>query len=321
MDTTDTRQVFKATAFLILTTISIPANIFVFCAFLRTFVIEGKLMTADIILCHLTFVNLLVALTRSIPQTMAAFGYNNMFDDDGCKLNMFSFRIFRGLSISLTCLLSTYQAVLISPATSRLTPLKSKIPQYLKHIIVILYVIYCVSNCNALISAVASFPNNTIPPFTFNLQFCFITYPTYIDFISGGLTKFFSDLLFIVLMAIMSGYILVVLYRHGKRVRSLRSSESSQSGVRAEVKASRAVVTLVTLYCLFFGIDNIIYLYSLTVLRVAILLSDIRVFFATLYTSVCPVVVIITNPKVKIKTRMKKQNGEGQFTGTTTSAL
>ncbi|KAG2468510.1 olfactory receptor class A-like protein 1 [Polypterus senegalus] len=321
MDTTDTRHLFKAAAFLILTAISIPANLFVCIAFFQTLVKEGKLMTADIVLCHLAFANLMVALIRSIPQTMAAFGSKDMFDDDGCKMAIFCFRVFRGLSISLTCLLSTYQAVLVSPATSRLAPLKSKIPEYLKHIIVILYVMYCVSYSNTLLNSVASFPNNTIPLYTFNLQFCFISYPTYIDFISGGLTKFFSDLLFIVLMAIMSGYILVVLYRHGKRVRSLRSSESSQSGARAEVKASRAVVTLVTLYCLFFGVDNIIYLYSLTVLRIAILLSDIRVFFATLYTSVCPVVVIITNPKVKIKTRMKKQNGEGQFTGTTTSAL
>ncbi|XP_028654587.2 olfactory receptor class A-like protein 1 [Erpetoichthys calabaricus] len=321
MDTTDTRLVLKAAAFLILTAISIPANIFVCIAFLQTLVTEGKLMTADIILCHLAFANLMVALVRSIPQTMAAFGSKDMFDDDGCKMAIFCFRVFRGLSISLTCLLSTYQAVLVSPATSRLAPLKSKIPEYLMHIIFILYVMNCVSYSNTLLNSVASFPNNTIPLYTFNLQFCFITYPTYIDFISGGLTKFFSDLLFIVLMAIMSGYILVVLYRHGKRVRSLRSSESSQSGARAEVKASRAVVTLVTLYCLFFGVDNIIYLYSLTVLRVALLLSDIRVFFATLYTSVCPVVVIITNPKVKIKTKMKKQNVEGQFTGTTTSAL
>uniref|UniRef100_A0A8C4XCX9 Vomeronasal type-1 receptor n=1 Tax=Erpetoichthys calabaricus TaxID=27687 RepID=A0A8C4XCX9_ERPCA len=321
MDTTDTKQVFKATAFLILTTISIPANIFVFCAFLRIFVTEGKLMTADIILCHLAFVNLLVALTRSIPQTMAAFGYKNMLDDVGCKLIMFSFRIFRGLSISLTCLLSTYQAVLVSPATSRLAPLKSKIPQYLIHIIVILYVIYCVSNCNTPISAVASFPNNTIPPYTFNLQFCFVSFPNYIGFISGGLLNFFGDLLFVVLMAIMSGYILVLLYKHSKRVRGLRSSECSQSGARAEVKASRAVVTLVTLYCLFFGVDNIIYLYSLTVLRVAIFLSDIRVFFATLYTSVCPVIVIITNPKVKVKTKMKKQQSLSQPTDITTSTV
>uniref|UniRef100_A0A8C4SX65 Vomeronasal type-1 receptor n=1 Tax=Erpetoichthys calabaricus TaxID=27687 RepID=A0A8C4SX65_ERPCA len=237
MDTTDTRLVLKAAAFLILTAISIPANIFVCIAFLQTLVTEGKLMTADIILCHLAFANLMVALVRSIPQTMAAFGSKDMFDDDGCKMAIFCFRVFRGLSISLTCLLSTYQAVLVSPATSRLAPLKSKIPEYLMHIIFILYIMNCVSYSNTLLNSVASFPNNTIPLYTFNLQFCFITYPTYIDFISGGLTKFFSDLLFIVLMAIMSGYILVVLYRHGKRVRSLRSSDSSQSGARAEVKA------------------------------------------------------------------------------------
>ncbi|KAG2468503.1 olfactory receptor class A-like protein 1 [Polypterus senegalus] len=306
MDTADTRQVFKAAAFLVLTVISIPANIFVCYAFLFTLVAERKLMTADIILCHLAFANLVMALNRSIPQTLTAFGYKNLFDDAGCKLTLFCFRIFRGISISLTCLLSTYQAVLVSPATSKLVPFKARIPQYLWHLMASFYILYSAININAALNSFASFPNNTIPPYTYNLQFCFVSYPDQIGFVSGGLANFFTDLLFIVSMTAMSGYILLLLYKHSKKVRSLRISESGQSGARAEVKASRAVVTLVSLYTVFFGVDNFIWLYSLTVVRVAPLLSDVRVFFATIYTSVCPVVVIFTNPRVNSKLKFSK---------------
>uniref|UniRef100_A0A8C4XCN6 Vomeronasal type-1 receptor n=1 Tax=Erpetoichthys calabaricus TaxID=27687 RepID=A0A8C4XCN6_ERPCA len=261
--------------------IYIPANLAVCSAFLCSFLAEGKLMTADIILCHLALVNLLVAFVRSIPQTLAAFGYQNLFDDLGCKLSLLCFRILRGLSISLTCLLSTYQAVLIAPASSKLlAPLKHRIP-----------------NVNPIIFTVAYLINNTIPPYTFNLEFCFTPYPDYPTFIGQGFTNFLRDFIFIVLMAVMSAYILILLYRHSQKVKHIRSSDRGHSGARAETRASQVVVTLVILYVIFFGVDNAIWLYSLSTVRVAVLLSDIRIFFATLYTSVCPIVILLTNPK------------------------
>ncbi|XP_039605783.1 olfactory receptor class A-like protein 1 [Polypterus senegalus] len=297
----------KAAGFLVLTVISIPANLAVCSAFLCSFFAEGKLTTADIILCHLALVNLLVAFVRSIPQTLAAFGYQNLFDDLGCKLSLLCFRILRGLSISLTCLLSTYQAILIAPASSKLlAPLKHRIPKYLPHIFLCLYVFCSITSVHTILYAVSKLVNNTIPPYTFNLDYCFVRYTDYSAYLGTGLSNFWKDFVFIVLMTVMSFYIVILLYKHGKKVKSIRSSDRGSVGARAETKASRAVVTLVILYVIFFGVDNAIWLYSLTIVRVAPLLSDLRVFFSSLYTSVCPMVVIITNPKVKAKIKMTR---------------
>ncbi|XP_051780785.1 olfactory receptor class A-like protein 1 [Erpetoichthys calabaricus] len=304
----DTRAVVKAVAFVILTVISIPSNMAICYAFLHTLLIEGKLMTADVILCHLSFANLVVTLTRGIPQTLTAFGYKNLFDDLGCKFIVLCFRTFRGLSISLTCLLSAYQAVVISPATSKMAVLKTVISQYLVPLVVFLYKFCCVTSVYPILHAVSKVVNNTIPLYTFNLEFCIIPYPDYTAFMAAGLSNFFRDLIFILGMTIMSGYILVLLYQHSKKVKNIRSSDRGQSGARAETKASRAVVTLVVLYVIFFGVDNVIWLYSLGVLRVAPIFTDFRVFFYTLYSSVCPIVVIITNPKVKGKLNSVKLN-------------
>uniref|UniRef100_A0A8C4XD65 Vomeronasal type-1 receptor n=1 Tax=Erpetoichthys calabaricus TaxID=27687 RepID=A0A8C4XD65_ERPCA len=257
---------------------------------------HGQRTRSDIILCHLALVNLLVAFVRSIPQTLAAFGYQNLFDDLGCKLSLLCFRILRGLSISLTCLLSTYQAVLIAPASSKLlAPLKHRIPKYLPHIFLCLYVFCSITSVHTILYAVSKLVNNTIPPYTFNLD--------YSSYVSAGLINFFRDFVFILLMAFMSVYILILLYQHGKKVKSIRSSDRGQSDSRPERKASQAVVTLVILYVIFFGVDNIIWLYSLSVLKAISLVNEVRVFFAALYSSVCPVVVIATNPKVKAKLR------------------
>ncbi|XP_051780342.1 olfactory receptor class A-like protein 1 [Erpetoichthys calabaricus] len=301
----DSRQIFKAAGFVILTSIAIPANLLVCSTFLHSLLMDGKLLTTDIILCHLAFANLMVTFTRGIPQTLTAFGYRNLFDDIGCKLSLVCFRIFRGLSISLTCLLSAYQAIAVSPASSRLALLKLRIPQYLIHIITFLYVLWYALNADTVLYSVSTIVNNTVPPYTFNLQYCFVIYPDYIIFFIQGLISLFSDLTFILLMTVMSAYILLLLYFHSKKVKSIRSSDH-KSGQTPETKASRAVVTLVILYNTFYGIDNAIWVYSLTVVRVVPLLSDIRVFFATLYTSVCPIVVTITNPKVKNKLKVIK---------------
>ncbi|XP_028654593.1 olfactory receptor class A-like protein 1 isoform X2 [Erpetoichthys calabaricus] len=317
----DNRGVIKASSFLILTIISVPANLLVCCAFLHSYLIEAKLLTADIILCHLAFANLMVAFTRSIPQTLAALGYVNFFDDIGCKISLLCFRGFRGLSVSLTCLLCVYQAVAISPATSKLAPLKMKIPQFLLYIILFLYLLYYSTSVSSILYAVSSLFNNTIPPYTMNLDYCFMLYKEYSSYMSVGFGVMARDLVFIVLMIVMSGYILRLLYQHSQKVKKIRSSDHSHKGRRAETKASGAVVTLVVLYVVFFGIDNIIWVYSITILRVAPLISDIRVFFATLYTSVCPIVVITTNPKVQRKLKLVKMKREVQTTGRNTCTM
>ncbi|XP_028654590.1 olfactory receptor class A-like protein 1 [Erpetoichthys calabaricus] len=314
----DTRGIIKASGFLILTTISIPANLIVCCAFLHNRFTEAKLLTADIILCNLAFTNLMVAFIRSIPQTLAGLGYLHLFDDDGCKITIFCFRVFRGLSISLTCLLCVYQAVAISPVTSLLAPLKTRIPQYLLYIVVFLYLLYCSMSVMTAVNTVSSLINNTIPPYTYNLEYCFVIYKDYYSYILVGFGVMCRDLVFIMLMTIMSGYILRLLYQHGQKVKNIRSSDRSQKERRAETKASKAVVTLVILYVVFFGIDNIIWLYTITISKVSVLISDIRIFFATLYTSVCPIVVITTNPKIKGKLKLIKLKKEVQPTENST---
>uniref|UniRef100_A0A8C4SZH8 Vomeronasal type-1 receptor n=1 Tax=Erpetoichthys calabaricus TaxID=27687 RepID=A0A8C4SZH8_ERPCA len=283
MPPVDTRAAIRPYAFLLLTVIGIPSNLAVCFAFLRALRNDRRLLTADIILCHLTFSNLMLGCTRGIPQTLHTFGYKLKFTDLDCKLIILSFRSFRGLSISLTCLLSTYQAVVISPASSKLDTLKSQIPRFLTLTVTLLYVFYFVSGISTSIHGVANLVNNTMPPYTFNFEFY---------------------LVFIVLMTIMSGYILLLLYRHSKKVKSIRSSDRAQLGARAEVKASRAVVTLVTIYVVFFGIDCVMWLYSISVVWVEPLISDIRMYFTMLYSSVCPIVIIATNPKVQAKLRV-----------------
>ena len=55
----------------------------------------------------------------------------NIGNDFKCKTTFYLFRVMRGLSICITCLLSVFQAVTISPNTSLLAKFKYKLKKYM----------------------------------------------------------------------------------------------------------------------------------------------------------------------------------------------
>ncbi|KAM9631645.1 vomeronasal type-1 receptor 2-like [Trichechus inunguis] len=86
--------------------------------------------STDLILRHPTVANSLVILSRGIPGTIAAFGLKDFLNDVGCELVSFLHRVSRGVSIGTTCLLSVFQAIIISPKNSRWAKLKLKVLKY-----------------------------------------------------------------------------------------------------------------------------------------------------------------------------------------------
>lgn len=84
-----------------------------------------RLKPLDFILRHLIFANILVLLSKGLPQMVAAFGLRHFLSDPGCKLIFYVHRV-AAVSFSTTCLLSVFQAIMISPRNSTWTSLKGK---------------------------------------------------------------------------------------------------------------------------------------------------------------------------------------------------
>lgn len=61
----------------------------------------------------------------------AALGLKLFFNDFGCKLVFYIHRVSRDVSICTTCVLSVFQAILISPRDSRWAELKVKAPRFI----------------------------------------------------------------------------------------------------------------------------------------------------------------------------------------------
>ncbi|XP_032254912.1 vomeronasal type-1 receptor 1-like [Phoca vitulina] len=81
----------------------------------------------DGILIHLALASVITAVFRGIPYIVTSFGIRNILEDIGCKAVLYIFRVTWGAYICTSSLLSTSQAIIISPAHSKWAWLKPRI--------------------------------------------------------------------------------------------------------------------------------------------------------------------------------------------------
>ncbi|KAL7843784.1 hypothetical protein AOLI_G00252960 [Acnodon oligacanthus] len=285
----------KGVSFLLQTGLGIMGNLLVLAAYSHIAFAEPRLLPVDKIMAHLAFANLMLLLTRGVPQTMTVFGMRHLLDDAGCKVVIYAYRISRALSVCLTCMLSVFQALTIAPAAgAQLTKLKARLPQLVVPTFVGLWLLNMAVCIAAPFFSVAP-RNGSVPAFTLNLGFCHVDFRDSLSYVINGAAVSGRDFAFVGLMLGSSGYILVLLHKHSKQVRTIRRSQGSSR----EMQAAKTVVMLVVLYAVFFGIDNVIWIYMLTVAQVPAVVADMRVFFSSCYATLSPFLMISSNKKLK----------------------
>lgn len=98
----------------------------------------------SLILKHLFVANSLVIAFKGIPQTMEAFGLKIVLSDSECKLALY--RLSRGVSLGTTCLLSVFQAIIISLRNSRWAELKVIAPKHVVPAVFLCWALYMLVN-------------------------------------------------------------------------------------------------------------------------------------------------------------------------------
>ncbi|XP_026874564.1 olfactory receptor class A-like protein 1 isoform X1 [Electrophorus electricus] len=231
----------KGVSFLLQTGLGVLGNLLVLMAYCHIACAESRLQPVDRILAHLAFANLVLLLTRGVPQTMTVFGLRHLLDDPGCKLLIYAYRISRALSVCLTCMLSVFQAVATAPAARPfLLRLKVSLPQRVAPTFVALWLLNMLVCIAAPLCSVAP-RNGTVPAFTLNLGFCHVDFHNGLSYVINGAAVSGRDFTFVGLMLGSSGYILVLLHKHSKQVRGIRRSRGSSM----EMRAAKTVVMLV----------------------------------------------------------------------------
>uniref|UniRef100_F7EQD1 Vomeronasal type-1 receptor n=1 Tax=Ornithorhynchus anatinus TaxID=9258 RepID=F7EQD1_ORNAN len=257
-----------------------------------------KISSSILIYTHLTLANTIIFLTFGISETISAWGGRNFLGGIGCKIILYIYRVSRGLVICTTCLLSVFQAITISPGTSRWVGVKAKLPNCIVPSFVFFWVLNLLIDINTLMY-VAGPQNSTTVHNTYDLNYCSViilsTEVALINaiFLSG------RDLIFVVIMSAASGYMFFVLHRHHQQVQHLHGPGHSPSQM-PEVRAAKRVIILVTLYVLLYGRQSIMFSVLLNMKERTPLLVKVNRLLTFTFSFVCPFLVIYSDSRVRI---------------------
>ncbi|XP_073525271.1 olfactory receptor class A-like protein 1 [Phyllobates terribilis] len=285
----------KAFIFILITVIGIPSNLYIVLKFVLIRFIEKKLLPTNVILLVLTLANLLIVFSRVIPQSLHAIGIKDLMDDANCKFFGYTYRVSRAMSICTTSLLSCHQCILIAPSTKIWVYLKQKVSQNIFVIILSILLMNLMLYRTSFMYDNAR--RNFTSPYTLHLVYCDTDFQTYLSYIANGIVFASRDFLFVALMVLASFYIVFALLRHVRTVKGIRSDKIQTKSI--EHKASRAIILLVLCYVIFLGLDNAMWIYTLTLSDVKTDMNDARVVLACAYSALSPIVIILTNPKLQ----------------------
>ncbi|XP_060026991.1 vomeronasal type-1 receptor 4-like [Erinaceus europaeus] len=216
---------------------------------------EHRVRPTNLILKHLLFANCLTLLFKGVPHTMAALGWRHFSSDIECKLVLYLHRVGRGVSLCTTCLLSVFQAITISPWTSRWAGLKDKAPGYMSILISLSWVLEMPINVMFPIYLSASLKKIN----TTDLK-VFIFYS---DVYHGQTSNSVCTVLLFLTDAVCLGFMLwasvsmlLILHRHQQRVQHLHRNKVS-SRHSPESRATRTILLLVSTFVFFYLLSSI----------------------------------------------------------------
>ncbi|NP_001240480.1 vomeronasal 1 receptor ornAnaV1R3159 [Ornithorhynchus anatinus] len=251
----------------------------------------------DLIVAYLTVANTGILITQVAPGMILAIRWENAMDVVGCQIALFIRRVARGLSICNTCLLSVFQAITISPSTSRWAQIKPSLSKYIVSIFLFFWVLNFMVEMNILKSIEVS-QNVTLTLHVDRRRCCLnMIRGNYLNNVVFLTAKVIRDAVFVFLMSWASGYMVIVLYRHHKQVQHIHSTSLSPKS-SAETKATQTILFLVTCFVSFYCINS-----SLTLALNFFEEDDLRLYDPVLFLGSCysffgPLVLISNDPRV-----------------------
>ncbi|XP_007609394.1 vomeronasal type-1 receptor 94-like [Cricetulus griseus] len=270
--------------------IGILANSILLLFHILKFICGHRPKPTDLPIGLLALIHLLMLLTSTVTAT-DIFISRRGWDDITCKFLIYLYRIFRGLSLCTTSLLSALQAIILSPRSSCLAKFKHKSPYHILHALLLLNVFYMLISSHLLVSIVAT-PNLTVYNFMYVTQSCSILPMSFLMQSTFTTLLALREHFLISLMVLSSGYMLILLCRHKKQSQHLHSTSLSPKAP-PEQRATRSILLLVGFFVLMSILDSII-----SCLR-TMFLNDptsyyIQLFVVHIYATVSPFVFMST---------------------------
>ncbi|KAM4835698.1 putative vomeronasal receptor-like protein 4 [Thomomys bottae] len=281
------RSIIQRIIYLSLTGPGIVGNILVFVIHVYTFVTGAERKPIDLIIIHLAFSNAILICSTGIRHIATAFSFRNFIGNTGCKTLIYLGRVARGLSICTTCLLSTFQAITISPRTTLWRKLKPQTAWQVLTYLLLFWTFNSLISCNLLhyITAVNNMNRSEVShcymlPSRQIVRWLFLSLMT------------LRDVFFQSLMGWSSGYMAFYLYKHHKRVLYLHSSRLANHS-SPEIRATLSTLILMACFLIFYWADFILSFYTGSTITNDSNIMNIKIVLVLGYASLSPLVLII----------------------------
>ncbi|KAM4801425.1 vomeronasal type-1 receptor 4-like [Urocitellus parryii] len=220
---------------------------------------ECTLRSTDLILKHLSVANCLIILSNGVPSTITAFGLKYFFSDFGCKLILYMQRVGRSLSIVITCLLSIFQNITISPVNSCWKDLKEKVSKYIGFSIFLCWIMYMTVN-SIFPLYIHSKWNSVNTTEKRDYGYCSSVDRDRVTDLLYAALFVFPEVVFSMLMIWSSGSMVLLLYRHKQRVQHIHSIKVSPR-TSPESRATQRILVLVGTFVIFHTLSSLLHLY------------------------------------------------------------
>ncbi|XP_047390916.1 vomeronasal type-1 receptor 90-like [Sciurus carolinensis] len=271
--------------------IGIFANTVFFLFHLIMFLFNNRIKNTDLIIGLLALIHLLMLLTMGFITTDIFTSQQGLWDDISCKSIFYLYRLMRGLSISTTCLLSILQAITLSPRNSCLAKFKPKSPHHTLRSLLFLWVFYMSFSAHFSISTVDK-SNVTSQGLIFLSDSCTVLPMGYFLSHLFSTLGIFRDVFLIGLMALSSGYMVILLCRHKRQCQHLHSISLSPKA-SPEERATRTILLMMSFFMLMYCLDCILFSFR-TLQNNGAVFHSTSMMVANGYATISPFIFICT---------------------------
>uniref|UniRef100_A0A673TKK4 Vomeronasal type-1 receptor n=1 Tax=Suricata suricatta TaxID=37032 RepID=A0A673TKK4_SURSU len=267
--------------------IGIFSNTFLLLFHILTLLLDHRPKSSDMIICHLALVHIMKLFSALFLLSTDLFEALNFVNDFKCKALFCMIRVTRGLSMNTTCLLSTLQAIIVSPSTAWLARLKHKCTKYIFHSFLLLWFLSLSLNSNCILYTAAA--SNVTQNNLLNVsKYCSFP-PTSSIIRTLLLTLILSrDVSFIGAMLLSSAYMVVLLSRHQRRCQHLHKRRATQT-----------VLLLVSFFLAMYWIDVIISFSSTLLWSYDPIILDVQKLVSNVYATVSALVLLSSDKRIK----------------------
>ncbi|XP_021047159.1 vomeronasal type-1 receptor 44-like [Mus pahari] len=280
--------------FLAEVSVGISANSIVFFAHICKRLGENRPKPIDLYIAFLSLTQLMLLITMGLIA-VDMFMSQGRWDSTTCKPLIYLHRLLRGLTICATCLLNVLWTITLSSRNSCLTKFKHKYPHHISGVFIFLCVLYMSFSSHFLVSLTAT-PNLTSKDFMYVTQSCSLLPMSYSRKSMFSTPVAIRETFLISLMALSSGYMVTLLWKHKKQVRHLHSTSLS-SKASPEQRATRTILLLMSFFVVFYILSIVIF-HSRMKFKDGPIFYFVQIIVSHSYATVSPFVFICTEKHI-----------------------